>query len=161
MGRNKIRELPPKILSFIIILTLLVMVFLFWVSYHYIRPFPPKSIVMATGMEGGAFAFYGERYKQILARDGIRVDLRFTSGAVENLRLLKNRAQGVEAGFVQGGVATTESASNLVSLGNLPIRPCGYFTGATKSLTICRSLREDRSPLDQRGAACRNSPAIC
>lgn len=132
MGRGKIRELPPKILSFIIILTLLIMVFFFWVSYHYIRPFPPKSLVMATGMEGGAFAFYGERYQQILARDNIRLDLRFTSGAVENLRLLKNKTHGVEVGFVQGGIARAESISNLVSLGNLTYSPLWVFYRGNK-----------------------------
>lgn len=141
MGRSKIRELPPKILSFIIILTLLIMVFLFWVSYHYVRPFPPRSLIMATGMEGGAFAFYGERYKQILARDGIRVDLRFTSGAVENLRLLRNRAQRVEAGFVQGGVARTEPVSDLVSLGNLTYSPLWVFYRGNEILDDLSQLR--------------------
>ncbi len=134
MGRSRIRELPPKILSIIIIATLLIIALLFRVSCHYVRPFPPKSIVMATGMEDGAFAHYGERYKQILARDGIRVDLRFTSGAVENLLLLKNRAQRVEAGFVQGGVARTGPVSNLVSLGNLAYSPLidRHWTGGER-----------------------------
>jgi hypothetical protein len=75
MGRNKIRELPAKSLVFILGAILLITTFFFWVSSHYVRPFPPRSLVMATGMEGGAFAFYGERYRQILARDNIRVDV--------------------------------------------------------------------------------------
>src|SRR4030067_2549392 len=98
MGRNKIRELPSKVLSFVVISVLLIIVLLFWVSYHYVKPFPPKSLIMATGTQGGAFASFGERYRQILARDNIRLELRLSSGAVENLRLLRDKSPKVEAG---------------------------------------------------------------
>ena len=58
-----------------------------------------------------------------LARDGIHVVLRTTSGAVENLRLLKDRRQAVEAGFIQGTVGAIDESSNLVSLGGLAYTP--------------------------------------
>jgi TRAP-type uncharacterized transport system substrate-binding protein len=37
------------------------------------RPFPPHTLVMATGPAGGAYADVGVRYREILGRYGIEV----------------------------------------------------------------------------------------
>ena len=155
MGRNKIRELPPKVLSFVVIPVLLIVVLLFWVSYHYVKPFPPKSLVMATGMQGGAFASFGERYRQILARDNIRLELRSSSGAVENLRLLMDKSQKVEAGFVQGGIAKIEETSDLVSLGNLAYTPLWVFYRGNKTLDDLSQLKGKRIAIGPEGSGIR------
>src|SRR5512139_526508 len=73
MGRPKIRELPPRYFWNLLAAILMAIVGFFWVSYHFVRPIPPKTLVMTTGMEGGAYAVLGERYRQVLARDGIRL----------------------------------------------------------------------------------------
>ena len=155
MGRNKIRELPSKVLSFVVISVLLIIVLLFWVSYHYVKPFPPKSLVMATGMQGGAFAFFGERYRQILARDNIRLELRSSSGAVENLRLLRDKSQKVEAGFVQGGIAKIEETSDLVSLGNLTYTPLWVFYRGNEILDDLSQLNGKRIAIGPEGSGVR------
>jgi len=46
---------------------------------------PPRSIVMATGPEGSAFAEIGPRYRDVLGRAGIEVKLLATGGEIENL----------------------------------------------------------------------------
>ena len=43
--------------------------------YYFVRPIPPDTLTMTTGMEGGSFVVFAERYRQVLARDGIRVDI--------------------------------------------------------------------------------------
>src|SRR5450759_1901031 len=102
MGRQKIRQLTLSAWSVTAVAILLFVVLLSWMSYRFLKPFPPKTLIMATGMESGSYATFGELYRRALAREGIHVILRPTSGAVENLRLLKDRSQAVEAGFVQG-----------------------------------------------------------
>jgi len=72
-----------------ILAILLVVVFLSWTSYRFLQPFPPKTLTIATETEGGSYAAFGELYRRVLARDGIRVVLRPTSGAVDNLKLLQ------------------------------------------------------------------------
>lgn len=70
-------------------------------SLRLMHPFPPSRIVLATGQPGGAYDGFGREYQSRLAREGLRVELRRTAGAVENLeRLLRGE---VDVAFVQGG----------------------------------------------------------
>jgi TRAP-type uncharacterized transport system substrate-binding protein len=46
---------------------------------------------MATGPEGGAYDAIGKRYQAILARVGVQLRLVSTSGALQNLALLRDR----------------------------------------------------------------------
>ena len=74
---------------------------------------------MATGPPGSVFARTGERYRKILARDGVRLRLVPTNGAIDNVRLLKDPHSGIEAGLVLGGTIGEGDAEDLVSLGTL------------------------------------------
>jgi TRAP-type uncharacterized transport system substrate-binding protein len=79
----------------------------------------PRVIVMATGPAGGAYAAYGERYRELLARQGLEVRLRTTAGDVENLALLRDPSSGVSAAFLQAGTTNTEESPHLGSLGTM------------------------------------------
>ena len=46
---------------------------LLWLSYLILDPTPPRTVVLATGPEQGAYAEFGKRYVSELARFGIRV----------------------------------------------------------------------------------------
>src|SRR5450432_4867330 len=70
-----------------------------------IATLPPRTIVMATGPKGGANYELGARYREMLAKSGVTLQLRPTSGSVENLQLLRDSTSGVTAALVQGGVA--------------------------------------------------------
>jgi len=48
----------------------------------------PRHIVLASGLQDGLYHQYSQRYKQILARDGVTVEERLTGGAEENEKLL-------------------------------------------------------------------------
>ena len=74
---------------------------------------------MATGPADSTYGLAGERYRQILARDGVRLHLVPTNGAMDNIRLLNDRRSGIEAGFVQAGTVTERDTQGLVSLGTL------------------------------------------
>lgn len=74
---------------------------------------------MATGPADSTYGLAGERYRQILARDGVRLHLVPTNGAVDNIRLLNDPRSGIEAGFVQAGTVTERDTQGLVSLGTL------------------------------------------
>jgi len=87
---------------------------------------PPRRIVMATGPEGGTYYVVGERYRDALAREGIKVELRPTAGSVENLTLLRDSDSAVSVAFVQGGISAG-TASGLESLGTLFYEPLWWF----------------------------------
>src|SRR5271157_820856 len=71
--------------------------------YHFI---PPDNLIMTTGYEGGNYAKYGERYRQILARENINIKLLPSSGSVENLNRLSDESSRVDVGFIQDGMSS-------------------------------------------------------
>ena len=88
--------------------------------FLFVPPMPPRTVVMATGPEGGAYAALGEKYKEILSRQNLRLELRATNGSVENIERLSHSQDGVSVAFVQGGTTSAAEAPELVSL---PIYP--------------------------------------
>ncbi len=59
-----------------------------------VQTMPPRTVVMATGAEGGANYQMGLRYRDILAQSGVRLRLVPTSGGLENLSLLSDQNPG-------------------------------------------------------------------
>ena len=111
-------------------------------AYLVLQPNPPKHVVLATGVDQGAYAEFGKRYAEQLKKHGITVTLRSTQGAADNLALLRDPASGVDLAFVQGGAddggagATSNTAdteqtapldAGLVSLGSVFFEPVWLF----------------------------------
>src|SRR5215472_18190938 len=71
---------------------------------------PPRTVVMATGAEGGANYELGIRYREILAKAGVKLQLKPTSGSLENLRYLRDPRSPASVGFIQGGTTTSKEA---------------------------------------------------
>jgi TRAP-type uncharacterized transport system substrate-binding protein len=155
MGRQKIRELPPRYFWNLLAAILLAVVGFFWVSYHFVRPIPPRTLVMTTGMEGGSYAVLGERYRQVLARNGIMLRVLPSSGSVENLRRLKEEPRTVDVGFVQGGMGKVEASSNLVSLGSIFYSPLWVFYRGDHTLDDLSQLRGKRISIGPEGSGVR------
>lgn len=155
MGRQKIRELPPRYFWNLLAAILLTIVGVFWVSYHFVRPIPPQTLVMTTGMEGGSFAVLGERYRQVLARNGIMLQLLPSSGSVENLRRLREETGTVDVGFVQSGMGKVEASSNLVSLGSIFYSPLWVFYRGDEPLDDLSQLRGKRISIGPEGSGVR------
>ncbi len=105
-------------------------------AYRMLDPTPPDHVVLATGPDQGAYAEFGRRYAARLKEHGIRVELRPTQGAAENLALLRDPASGIDLAFAQGGAdesaapasgADADDAVPLVSLGSLFYEPVWLF----------------------------------
>jgi TRAP-type uncharacterized transport system substrate-binding protein len=101
-------------------------------AYWMLDPTPPRRVVLATGVEQGAYAEFGRLYAERLAAHGIDVELRPTQGAAENLALLRDPASGVDIGFVQGGSGgerriDEDDGDGLVALGSLFFEPVWLF----------------------------------
>jgi TRAP transporter TAXI family solute receptor len=88
---------------------------------------PPHRIVMATGPEGGTYYEIGKRYRAVLAREGVDVQLVTTPGSIENLNLLLDPQANVSVAVIQGGLAAGDNVSALESLGTLFYEPLWWF----------------------------------
>lgn len=96
-------------------------------AYRYVRPAPPDTITIAGGPEGSIFRLTAEKYRKILARDGIKLVILPSEGSLDNLRMLADPARRVDVGFVQGGVAAGIRTEKLVSLGSVFHEPLALF----------------------------------
>jgi TRAP transporter TAXI family solute receptor len=153
--RPVLKELPPRSLRHAAAIALVVAAVLFWLSFHFLRPIPPRSLTMTTGMVGGSYAVMGERYRQLLARDGVRLDLMPSSGSVENLARLRDESKPVDAGFVQGGVGRAEASSRLMSLGSVFYSPLWVFYRGEAALDDLAQLRGRLVSIGPEGSGVR------
>ena len=97
-------------------------------AFVFAPSMPPRTVVMATGPEGGAYAALGQKYKEILRRQNLRLELLATTGSVENIERLRDSQSGVSVAFVQGGTTSAAEAPELVSLGTLFYEPFWVFS---------------------------------
>jgi len=110
-------------------------------AVKFIKPAPPDTLVITTGAPEGAYYAYAQKYRAILARDRVKLELRLSAGSIENLARLANPDGGVDVGFVQGGTGNAERAPGLVSLGSLYYEPLWIFYRAPRELSSLRALR--------------------
>ena len=105
-------------------------------AYYFLKPAPPKRVVLATGSGQGAYEAFGKRYQAELKRNGIEVVLRPSAGSRENLRLLRDPKSDVQIAFVQGGSSPSQPTPEqekeaedmpLLSLGSMFYEPVWLF----------------------------------
>lgn len=103
-------------------------VILLGASVFIVETLPPRTLVMATGAEGGAYYEASIRYREILAQAGITLQLLPTTGAPENLARLRDPRSGVSVGFIQGGITTQKESPEIESLGTVFYEPLWFFS---------------------------------
>lgn len=125
------------------------------VAVAVMEPLPPRTIVMATGAQGGAYAEAARRYQAVLARNGLRLELRETHGSVENLELLRDPKSGVSVALAQGGLTSATESPDIQSLGTVFYEPFWVFLRGTKSPQPGSRGFEGRVSIGQSGSGTR------
>lgn len=124
-------------------------------GFLFLPRLPPRTVVMATGPEGSAYAEVAPRYREILGRSGIELKLLSTAGALENLSQLRDPHSGVSVGFVQGGTADHRDSSDLLSLGTIFYEPLWLFHRRELEFTGLSSLRGRKVSIGPEGSGTR------
>ncbi len=127
----------------------------FVLAFHFIKPAPPTHIVLATGRTDGAYYQFGLRYRELLAQEGITLEVRVTAGSVENIHLLEDPLNGVEVAFVQGGTGGAAKSQDLVSLGSVYFEPLWVFSRTTLTHQDITDLRARRLAVGPEGSGVR------
>lgn len=125
--RKKFKDLSRRDLWLTITPVILIALAVFVFAFRFVEPAPPDSIVISTGAVDGGYHMFALRYQEILARDGVKLELRPSAGSQENVSRLLDDKSDVEVGFLQGGSAFSTNAPNLVSLGSIYYEPLWVF----------------------------------
>ena len=115
----------------------------------------PRRIVLASGLKDGMYHQYAQRYKEILARDGVTVEERVTGGADENEQLLHDPKSGVDVAFMHGGVVRPAERGDLVMLMAIYYEPLWIFYRDPATLTQLDELRYKRVAVGTPGSGVR------
>jgi TRAP-type uncharacterized transport system substrate-binding protein len=127
-----------------------------WAAAHFLQPAPPLHIVLASGLEDSLTHEYAQRYVEILARSGVKVEERITHGARDNLQLLEDPHSGVDVAFVQGGIAKFPEANHVVMVASLYYVPMWIFYRDTETLSRFSDLRGHRVAVGVKGSGGRS-----
>ena len=143
-------------LAFVILVAVVVVGAAFMIAYRFVRPAPPNHFVISTGDESGAYHLFAKRYKELLAHEKINVELRTSSGSVENLNRLSDPEAGYDVALIQSGIATiNEDAPPARSLGALYYEPLWVFYRSPVELTRLTQLAGKRIAAGPEGSGTR------
>lgn len=116
------RSMVLALLSIIVVTALLVSSLMFFFGNA-----PPTSLSMASGPKDSQYYRAALRYKELLAKQGIKVNVIETDGAIDNLHRLLDPKSKIDVGFVQSNLPPDTDVSKLISLGSLSNQPLFIF----------------------------------
>lgn len=107
--------------------TLIVVVVAFYVAAQFIKPAPPKHVVISTGSADGAYQDFAQEYAKFFLKQDITLEPQTSAGSMENIARLLNDESGVSAAIIQGGTATAVAKEKLRTVVSLYLEPVWVF----------------------------------
>src|SRR5690554_1849003 len=115
-----------------------------WALFRFLDPAPPRTLVMTTGGESGGYHHFGLALKQRLAEEGLTLELRTSSGSVDNLERLSDGSGAVQLGLIQSGTTSLiepQRLAGLESLGAIYHEPLWLFQKRDAGIARLSDLR--------------------
>ena len=95
--------------------------------FAFIRVAAPNTLTITSGPVGSSFNRNAEKYKKILAREGVTLHILLSDGSTENLKRLNSPLSNVDIGFVLGGEVKDAKVNTLMTLGSVNYQPLLIF----------------------------------
>lgn len=111
----------------LIICSIVLMAALGWALVIVLQPAFQRTIVITTGADNGIYRGFANRYAPILERAGIKLDIRRSSGSVENYQRLANPDSEYEVGFIQSGTTSPKDTDQLQTIAAVSYEPIWVF----------------------------------
>ena len=102
----------------------------FVLALSFVGAPPPKVLRFASGSSWGAYNKFAREYKELLAEEGIRIEVIETHGSRDNMRLLSEGKADIA--FVQGGILPKDKDVKLQCLGSVYFEPLWVFVKAAR-----------------------------
>ncbi len=95
----------------------------------------PNTITIVSGPKGSSFSNNAEKYKAILAKEGVTLKIVPSEGSIDNFKKLSNPKEKIDVGFVLGGEVNGANIEHLFSLGSVSYQPLMiFYRGKIKKL---------------------------
>ncbi|WP_228973672.1 TAXI family TRAP transporter solute-binding subunit [Paraburkholderia gardini] len=127
-----------------------------WGVWMLIKPAIQRTIVITTGADGGIYRGFADRYAPILKRDGIKLDIRSSSGSVENYQRLKDPDSDYEVGFIQSGTSSPSESDHLQTIAAVSYEPIWVFYRGATTVDRLAQLRGKRISVGVPGSGLLN-----
>jgi len=111
----------------------------------------PTTITITSGPDGSVSQRNAEKYRKILAREGVTLKILPSEGSADNFKRLSDPKVAVDVGFVLGGEVKGANIDNLVSLGSVSYQPLMiFYHGKTRNLLS--DFKGQRLDIDREGS---------
>lgn len=126
-----------------------------YLVYRWVDPLPPRHFAIAAGISGTQYDVFARRYAEILARDGVELEVRNYASGLEHFDVLRDAGSGVQAGITTFGFTQAHDADILYSLGGISESAIYLFTRGAEPVTQFRQFRGKRLSLGKPGTILR------
>jgi TRAP-type uncharacterized transport system substrate-binding protein len=130
-----------------------------WLALHFVRPLPPHTLTMSSGPKGSSFEADAEKYRALLAGNGIELKIIPSAGSLQNLQRLTDPHSHVDIALVQAGIAQSGqqagNTSDLVSLGSMFYQPLTIFYRGRRPIWGLSQLAGKRIAIGTAGSGTR------
>lgn len=148
--------MSPRRRRLFIIGAIVVVAALGWGLATILEPAFRHTIVITTGADNGIYRGFAERYAPLLKRDGVTLDIRSSTGSVENYERLKNPDSVYEVGFIQSGTTTPKEADHLQTIAAVSYEPIWVFYRGEATVNRLAELRGKRISIGVAGSGLLN-----
>jgi uncharacterized protein len=124
----------------------------FAIAWHFVDPAPPDRFVFASGEAGSAKSEFAERYRALLAKEGVSLDVRQTRGALDSMQRMGGDAPSVDAAFIQGGVGSEEGFPGLATVASVFYEPVWLVLRADLAVAKLHDIRGLRVGVGPEGS---------
>ena len=140
----------------LVIGAILLLAALGWALATVLEPAIQHTIVITTGADKGIYRGFADRYAPILKRDGITLDIRSSSGSIENYQRLKNPDSDYEVGFIQSGTTSPKETDHLQTIAAVSYEPIWVFYRGDATVTRLAQLRGKKIAIGVPGSGLLN-----
>jgi TRAP transporter TAXI family solute receptor len=115
-----------------------------------------RTIVMTSGADNGIYRGFADRYAPILKRAGIKLDIRSSSGSVENYERLRDPNSAYEVGFIQSGTTSPKDTDGLQTIAAVSYEPIWVFYRGDTTVDRLAQLRGKKISIGVPGSGLLN-----
>ncbi|TDY19907.1 TRAP transporter TAXI family solute receptor [Paraburkholderia sp. BL6665CI2N2] len=152
LQRTQKAPMTPGRRRFLVICVIVLLAALGWALVTMLKPAIQRTIVITTGADQGIYRNFADRYAPILKREGITLDIRSSSGSVENYQRLTNPDSEYEVGFIQSGTTSPKATDHLQTIAAVSYEPIWVFFRGDITVNRLSQLRGKRIAIGVAGS---------